>query len=82
MSTTSITSALNVSIARMFFPDVGPMSCCQAARHVPRDFFFARQGKDDGVSPTMKIQVVAPIRYGLENLSPILLLLPNFALGS
>ena len=44
------------------------MSCCQAARLVP-NFFEHDEGIDGVVSSTMKIKVVAPIRYGLEDQS-------------
>ena len=43
------------------------MSCCQAARPVSRDLYEHDEGIDGIVSSTMKIKVVAPIRYGLED---------------
>ena len=45
------------------------MSCCQAARPVPRYFYEHDEGIDGVVSSTVKIKVVAPIRYGLEDQS-------------
>ena len=45
------------------------MSCCQAAQLVPRYFFEHDEGIDGLVSSSMKIKVVAPVRYGLEDQS-------------
>ena len=42
------------------------MSCCQAARLVPRDFFGHDEGIDGVVSSTLKMEVFAPIRYGVR----------------
>ena len=45
------------------------MSWFQAARLVPRYFSEHDEGIDGVVSSMMKIKVVAPIRYGLEDQS-------------
>ena len=65
-----ITSALTVSIALQYSSSpITPLSCCQSARPWSRDFFERTTKKPTRWLYPRWVKVVAPIQYGLEDLS-------------